>query len=65
MKQLKKTSMQKSFHTAEEDEENQDFELLLNEMYGNDPKARRAMDQHMALMDAMAASDTIKECEKH
>ena len=23
------------------------------------------MDQHMALIDTMASSDTIKECEKH
>ena len=57
--------MQKSFHDADEEEENANFELLLNELYGNDPKARRAMNQHMKLIDSMAASDTIKECEKH
>ena len=57
--------MQQSFHDADEEEENANFELLLNELYGNDPKARRAMNQHMKLIDSMAASDTIKECEKH
>ena len=57
--------MQRSFHDANEEEENLNFEVLLNDLYGNDPKARRAMNQHMKLIDSMAASDTIKECEKH
>ena len=57
--------MQRSFQAEDVEEDNMDFEILLNELYGNDPKARRAMDQHIALIDSMAASDTIAECEKH
>ena len=36
--------MQRSFHDANEEEENLNFEVLLNDLYGNDPKARRAMN---------------------
>ena len=36
--------MQRSFQAEDVEEDNMDFEILLNELYGNDPKARRAMD---------------------
>ncbi len=39
--------------------------MLLKHSYKTNAMARTAMDTHIKLLDTIAASDTIKDIEKH
>ncbi len=64
-KSLKKSALQSSFAAENEEEDNAEMLMLLKHTYKTNAMARTAMDTHIKLLDTIAATDTIKEIEKH
>ena len=64
-KSMKQTAMSKTFHNANEEEDNAQMIELMEQMNKTEGQIRKAMEQHMQLIDSMAQSMKIKEIEKH
>lgn len=61
---MKKSSLQQSFR-CEEEEDTEAFNVLLEEAYSSNKQARKAIDQHMHLLESMQKSESIKSVEQH
>ena len=61
---MKKSTLQQSFKCGEEDDQDA-FTQLLEDAYSSNKQARKAIDQHMHLLESIQKSESIKHIEKH